>query len=290
MQIFPHPDRTPLIISGADHVDFLQGQLTQDVAALGLDRAPLSTLLTPQGRVLAIARLVPLDAAIAMIVPAETASAIAERLRRYVLRAKVSVVEPKDSLAAAGAIEDQPGEFTARFGAVSVGRCRRLDDGTRFVRLAGGAWLLAPRPALTPYLNAEADVARWERGAIAAGDPIVRAATSEHWTAQMLNLDRLDAISFAKGCYTGQEIVARTQNLGRIKRRMLRYRASSFDAPAPGSAIVSGDERVGEVVRAEPVADGTELLAVVNLEARGAELKTAAGARLVELPLPYPLA
>jgi folate-binding protein YgfZ len=289
MQIFPHPHRALLLISGADRVSFLQGQLTQDVATLEPERTRLSAVLTPQGRVLAVALLAQLDDSIVMTLPAQLVAAIAERLHRYVLRAKVRITVPGEALEFAAALEEQPGEFAARFGEASVGRSRRLADRALFVRLAGGALLLAPRATLAGYLNAELDVARWERGAIAAGEPIVLAATSEHWTPQMLNLDRLDAISFAKGCYTGQEIVARTQHLGRVKRRMFRYRASTFEAPIPGSAVVHGSERVGEVVRSAQVADGAEVLAVVPLEARPAELRTEAGARLVELPLPYPL-
>ncbi len=290
MQLFSYPLRATIAIEGPDRASFLQGQLTQDVASLPRDRAPLSALLSPAGRALAIARIVPLDEAIVLVVPSETATALAERLRKFVLRAKVKVVLPGEALAVAAVVEDQPGELTQRFGPVPVGRCRRLDDGPEFVRLAGGAWLLAPAERLGAYVNAAADVARWERGAIGAAEPIVYAATSEHWTAQMLNLDRLDAVSFTKGCYTGQEIVARTQHLGRIKRRMFRYRAGSFDPPPPGSSLLLGAERVGEVVRSATAADGAELLAVVNLDARSRELTTEAGARLVELPLPYPLA
>ena len=289
MQIFAHPHRAVLLVAGADQASFLQGQLTQDVATLEPDRAQFAALLTPQGRVAAVTLLARLATGIALILPADIAAALAERLRRYVLRAKVTISEPGAALAVAAAVEDQPGELAGRFGDVGVGHTRRLEDGTQIVRLAGGALLLAPRAGLAPHLNAEPDVARWERGAIAAAHPIVVAATAEHWTPQMLNLDRMQAISFSKGCYTGQEIVARTQHLGRIKRRMFRYRAGSFVAPDAGSAVLRGAERVGEVVRSAPVADGAELLAVVSLEARGEELKSADGARLVELPLPYPL-
>jgi len=290
MQIFAYPARAALAIEGPDRESFLQGQLTQDVQGLEPGRAPLSALLTPQGRALAIARLVPLPDSIALIVPAETAAALKAHLSRYVLRAKAKVTLPGDALALAAVVEDRPGEVAAHFGALPVGRHRALGDGTTLVRLAGGSWLLGPVSALGRHENAATDVARWERGAIGAGEPIVYAATSERWTAQMLNLDRLEAISFTKGCYTGQEIVARTQHLGRIKRRMFRYRASTFEAPPPGAPLLLGEERVGEVVRSAVAADGAELLAVVNLDARSRELTTADGARLVELPLPYPLA
>ena len=113
------------------------------------------------------------------------------------------------------------------------------------------------------------------------------AGTSGHFVAQMLNLDVLDAISFKKGCYTGQEIIARTQNLGRIKRRLLRYRVDSGDAPAPLATLARDGTKVGEVLQAARVAQGAELLAVVNLEARDRTLALGDGREAVPLSLPY---
>ena len=106
----------------------------------------------------------------------------------------------------------------------------------------------------------------------------------------MLNLDLLAAISFTKGCYTGQEIVARTQHLGRIKRRMLRYVASDAAPPAPGDALLFDNAKVGEVVRAAPTAGGSELLAVVGLESRERALSSASGDAFAPAPLPYAIA
>jgi tRNA-modifying protein YgfZ len=287
MQVFPFPERAVILVSGPDRIAFLQGQLTQDVAALAPERVQLAALLSPAGRALALARLIAHGESVALIVPAALAAGLAERLRKYVLRAKATITL-EAGLALGAVLEEAPGETDARFGPAPAGTHAQLADGASLVRLAGRALLLAPAATLAPHLNAAADPARWERVAIAAGEPSVLAETQEHWTAQMLNLDRLDAISFSKGCYTGQEIVARTQHLGRIKRRMLRYRLAAAPPP-PGAPLLAGNERVGEVVRSAPTADGAELLAVVTLEARARELATADGARLSELPLPYPL-
>ena len=103
----------------------------------------------------------------------------------------------------------------------------------------------------------------------------------------MLNLDLLDAISFTKGCYTGQEIVARTQNLGRIKRRTFRYAIRSDEAPAPLTALHLDATKVGEVLMCARVAGGVELLAVVALDARDRPLRTASGHTALPLRLPY---
>jgi folate-binding protein YgfZ len=143
-----------------------------------------------------------------------------------------------------------------------------------------------------------------QTGLLPAGDPLGPAAalalvraglaqidltTSEEWIPQMLNLDLVGAISFQKGCYTGQEIVARTQHLGRIKRRMLRFAAPRAVPPPPKAALLKDGQKCGEVVLAAPADGGTELLAVVNLDARGAALCLDDGSACRLLPLPYPV-
>ena len=120
------------------------------------------------------------------------------------------------------------------------------------------------------------------------GEPEVYPATSEEWVPQMLNLDLLGGVSFSKGCYTGQEIVARTHHLGRIKRRLFRYHLTCDDLPAVGSGLLRGETRVGEVVRVARSAGRAELLGVVSLDASGAGLVTEQGrATCTPEPLPY---
>ncbi len=126
----------------------------------------------------------------------------------------------------------------------------------------------------------------WALAKIQAGEPTVTALTSGSWIPQMLNLDLLDAISFQKGCYTGQEIVARTQHLGRIKRRMFRYRVAGAP-PACLDALLHEAVKVGEVVDAATDGDYSECLAVTALDCRDRELFLADGRRCVPAPLPY---
>jgi hypothetical protein len=134
-----------------------------------------------------------------------------------------------------------------------------------------------------------ADLAAGQPGsleAIRAGRPTVVLASREAWIPQMLNFDLIDGISFSKGCYTGQEIVARTQHLGRIKRRTFRYTTGGA-APAPLTAVMDGSEKVGEVVNAAVAGVGCELLAVVALESAGRPLALEDGRTLVPASLPY---
>jgi folate-binding protein YgfZ len=130
----------------------------------------------------------------------------------------------------------------------------------------------------------------WRLAGIRAGLPQVYPETYETFVAQMLNLDVLGGISFEKGCYTGQEIIARTHFRGAIKRRMFRF-GSASTPPAPGTRILAGDHHAGDVVDAAATDEGSELLAVINLTQQQAalELESNRGESLRKLALPYPL-
>jgi folate-binding protein YgfZ len=283
--------RATLRIAGADRARFLQGQLTQDVGALNPAAVVSGALLSPQGRVLAVTSLIERDEAIVLLVPTELAGELLERLRRYVLRSKVTLTLPGEALAVAAVVPESRAELDAEFGAAADGAHQRLSAEVSLMRLTDRALLIGPAAALAARLGAGATPASpvaFELAAIRAGEPAVFGATTERWVPQMLNLDLLGAISFTKGCYTGQEIVARTQNLGRIKRRMFRYRTPDPAAvPESGEPLTLLDAKVGEVVRAAPAASGAELLAVVNLEARDEPLESAGGARFEPAKLPY---
>jgi hypothetical protein len=127
----------------------------------------------------------------------------------------------------------------------------------------------------------------WRAEDIRAGLPQIEAATSGEFVAQMLNLDLLDGISFNKGCYTGQEIIVRTQHLGRIKRRTLRYRLTGDTLPKPLEPMLREGVKVADVLTAARVSDGVELLAVANLESRDLPLRMQDGRTAQPAALPY---
>jgi tRNA-modifying protein YgfZ len=112
-------------------------------------------------------------------------------------------------------------------------------------------------------------------------------ATSEQFTPQMLNLDLVGGVSFTKGCYTGQEIVARTHHLGRVKRRSMRYVLPAGDAPAPMSNLLLDGARAADVLVTATLPDRVEVLAVTNLDAAGKALATADGRVAEPRALPY---
>jgi tRNA-modifying protein YgfZ len=143
-------------------------------------------------------------------------------------------------------------------------------------------------PAALARLAATADRAGESAAVLAEirlGLPVIAPETTERYVAQMLNLDALGAVSFSKGCYPGQEVIARVHNLGGVKRRARRYAASGTPPPL-GTAVLADARTVGEVVRSTAAESGCELLAVVEHGAAEAAL-TCGGAPLRELPLPF---
>ena len=146
-------------------------------------------------------------------------------------------------------------------------------------------------PAATEIIEPPAYRERdWRLAGIRAGLPQVYPQTYESFVAQMLNLDLLGGIAFEKGCYTGQEIIARTHFRGAIKRRMFRFRCEC-PPPVPGTRVLAGEQHSGDVVDAAATSDGCELLAVVSLAQQDAELELESnrGSRIQKLALPYAL-
>lgn len=291
---FALPDLGVLRIGGADARSFLQGQLSNDLQRLAPDRALLCALNTPQGRVVAILRLVERADGIAAILPAALIAPVMERLRRYVLRAKVTLTDESSRLAVAGTL----GAAVARNDDTEAPPSSPLGDHPDSGQISTHPWpgsarrlLLGPASALAPAAPVSATLSeRWRLSAIECGEPQVYPETSDLFVAQMLNLDLVDGLSFSKGCYTGQEIIARTQHRGRIKRRMLRYRVNDAGALRPGEQLVLDEGRAGRIVEyAARSASESEILAVVPLERpeRAAADPTLRTLSVERLPLPY---
>jgi folate-binding protein YgfZ len=271
-----------LRVGGEDAARFLQGQLTNDTRLLADGRTQFSACTTPQGRVVALLRLRQTDDAIYALLPQELAATVATSLRRFVLRAKVDLQVATDLRVAWVPRALCPSPESGATGIVSFdyapGRRVIATDGTTLQTMAAPS--IEPRPEIEN---------EWRAADIAAGLPQVFAATSGAFVPQMLNLDRLDAISFTKGCYTGQEIVARTQHLGRIKRRTLRYRLPPGTEPAPLAGLSLDGQKVAEVVMSATRDEAVELLAVTTLEALGRTLLAEDGREAVPVEMPYGL-
>jgi hypothetical protein len=271
-----------LRFSGADARSFLQGQISNDAQRLAENIPVFAAYSSPQGRVLSLIYLLPHSSGIAAILPREILQPTLERMRKYVLRAKVRIEDAGDSLAVGG-----------RFSAASESNYMERDGiGTAPVgHDPKRSWIIGA-PGTVDGLDAAGAAGfeqAWRLADIRAGLPQVYAATSEAFVAQMLNLDLLDGISFTKGCYTGQEIIARTQHLGRIKRRLHRLQLPS-GAWSIGQAVHLRDGRQGRLTEVIESDGLVEALAVLNVEANPPTAGEAAPAQWVdaaELPLPY---
>jgi tRNA-modifying protein YgfZ len=278
LALCPLEDFGVLRFEGADARKFLQGQLSNDLGRLSPGTILRAGLHNPQGRTVALLWLAArADNEILAMLPRELLDPVASQLRKYLLRSKLVISDES-----AG---------TPLFGAWTHGARLALQE----------SWALADdRAVLIGVTQAsESGTTRmsrqqWRALDIAAGQPQVYATTSAQFVAQMLNLDCIDAVSFTKGCYTGQEVIARAHYRGRVKRRMQRFESLHPCVLNPGDSGHLADGRAYRVVEALQRPDGCcEFLAVAPLPGTVAESSAAAVAgeplRARALPLPYAL-
>jgi folate-binding protein YgfZ len=268
-----------LAFRGPDAARFLQGQLSADVEKLESGAATLAGLHSPQGRTVAVLALLrTTHEEVLAVFPRELVGPVDQRLRKFILRAKIQIEDMSETLRVIG----MPA------GADSVAGYAQLPWGDRRM-------LLVPAARAAEFNGGASERTNWERADIASGLPQVYTATSEAFVAQMLNLDLLGAISFDKGCYTGQEVIARAHYRGRVKRRLQRWQAAAGATPRAGDSARTADGRALTVVRAAlDLNGGWDLLAVGTFAsggAAGAPESTAPvqpDAIVVNGPLPLP--
>jgi folate-binding protein YgfZ len=251
-----------LAVTGDDAAAFLQAQLTNDVAALDPGMAQWNGWCSAKGRLLATFLLVRRAEGFLLVLPAELAAPIAKRLAMFVLRSKVKIEDVSARYAQRGIIgtraKPAPMRALEEDGAIVVG----LEPGRFIAFLPAGAAPAANTPLET-----------WELASIRSGVPTIVAATQEAFVPQMANFDLVGGVSFKKGCYPGQEIVARTQYRGILKRRMALAHLAGSQRPQPGQSVYSsafGDQSAGTIVNAAPApGGGFDLLVVAQVEGLG---------------------
>lgn len=270
-------DWAPIRIAGPDAEPFLQGQLSSDLGLLSPQRAQWSGWSSAKGRLLVLP-LVVRDAAgaIDLWMPAALVEPVLKRLRMFVLRSKVVLEDGRQQRAALGLMGPEVGAALSTLGLPApVGRLEVAHaNGIQVLRAEGEAprfLLLDTRERLHALFPGVSEaVQAWRAAEIAAGVPIVLPPTQDHWVAQMVNLDLLGGVSFGKGCYTGQEVIARLHYLGNLKKRLFVLRGEG-PAPAPGTDIhdAAGDgQAVGEIVEAAEQGAGFIATAVLQLARR----------------------
>lgn len=293
--------------SGEDAKTFLQSQLTCDIRKIDPRRAQYGSYCTPKGRILATFLLWQQGEDFLMQLPASLAVAVQKRLSMYVLRAKVTLTNASDDWIRVGIAGPRTAALIETITGTSGGFGQSLqvthDKEISFLYLSQQRieliTTLENAPGLWDRLSQHATAvgARcWDRLTIAAGIPVILPETQEMFLPQMINLDAIGGVSFKKGCYPGQEIVARTQYLGKLKRRMFLAHISTAQTITAGDALYSSDmedQSSGNIVNAAlSPHGGFDVLAVIqqsSVDTYPVHWQSLQGPVLEIIPLPYPL-
>jgi len=276
-----------LEVTGDDARAFLHAQLTNDIEKLDSDHACLAGWCSARGRLLASFLVIPHSGGYLLQLARDLVPAIAKRLSMFILRSKVKIADASASWVQVGTGEASLAELGIKPAGedLAVGRTGNLIA----VRVSAERYLLlAPQSDRARLESISAmDETAWALEEIRSGRPLVTQATQDQFVPQMVNYERFGAVDFQKGCYPGQEIVARAQYRGQVKRRMVRVRTP---VPLRAGQDLFSDDLPGQASGTVVNASGDEALAVVQLSTieKGAALRAdASGAPLQVLPLPY---
>ncbi len=306
--IAPLPGLGLIAASGEEAATFLHGQLTNDVQKLDESSARLAGYCTAKGRLLATLLMWREQQTIFLQLPRSLQPAIQKRLQMFILRAKAKLADAGTTYAALGLAGPAAAHALAEWFPVLPQQAydKTSNGNGTLIRLADAAsspryqWIAAPDtlvaawPRLVQHLAPTASQA-WRLTDIRAGVPSITASTQEQFVPQMINFELIGGVNFKKGCYPGQEIVARSQYLGKLKRRTLLATIDSDTAQAGNEvfAVTDPGQPCGMVVNAEPLGEG-RALALVELKLAAAEeaihLGAADGPALHFHDLPYELA
>lgn len=240
---FALSDHRPVALSGRDAVAFAQAQTMNDVAALRDGEWHWNGWLTAKGRVIALFAVIRIDAeTLWLLLPDMDADAFVMQLRRFQFRSKVTI-EVRDNLRIAGRLQASD-LASGNHWAGDPGGAIELDlSGTLDADHPGRSLRIGPEVEAPADASA---VTRWRRSDLEHGWPRLDASQAEQWTPQQLSLERLRAYSVKKGCYPGQEIVARTHFLGQAKRGLALVHSSAL--LATGADLVSGGAAIGTII------------------------------------------
>ena len=294
-----------LRVSGEEAEAFLQSMLSNDISEVSKTRAQLSSLNTAKGRMLTTLLIWREENDYLMQLPRELCIAISKKLSMYVLRAKVKITDVSEEIISLGL----SGEHAQGILHTQLGELPQLPldvshaDFGSVIKINGLRWqintTLRQAPALWMKLSEKAwsvSSGCWDWLNIRSGIPFILPNTQEQFVAQMVNFDLIKGVNFKKGCYPGQEIVARTQYLGKLKRRMYLAHIAADEKPRAGDELFSADmegQATGMLVNvANAPTGGYDVLAVVQITSHATHsvhLGKLQGTQLAFDILPYPL-
>ncbi len=289
--------------TGEDAQTFLHNQLSCEVSALASGRVTYGAYCTPKGRILASFLLWRSEQGFFMQLPSSLREAMQKQLSKFILRSKVKAADASGDWTLIGVAGTDAAVLVQRvIGQAPQGECgvAHTSDAT-VIRLPGERFeIAAAKDKALRILDGLAagaektEAEHWEWLDIRAGIPTVTPATQEAFVPQMVNLDVIGGVSFEKGCYPGQEIVARMHYRGTLKQRMYLVNIAGSENPQAGDKLYGGgfgDQACGTIVNAaRSPGDGYDALAVIQIagaDAGGIHWKTLEGPLLKLLPLPY---
>jgi folate-binding protein YgfZ len=279
--------------------------LSNDINEVTEDRAQLSSLNNPKGRMLASMLIWRSGNDYLLQLPRALCEPMRKKLSMYVLRAKVKFSDASDEIVMLGLSGENAQEILHRqfgelpqqpYGYTDFGQAGvlRYSD-TRFQISTAAQYAPALWQAFSQHAQAAGSVC-WDWLNIHAGIPVILPLTQEQFVPQMVNFELLGGVNFKKGCYPGQEIVARMQYLGKLKRRMYLAHLDSDAAPQPGDELYSADmegQASGMIANVSPAPgggyDALAVLQISSVESQTVHWKSLQGAVLQFLTMPYPL-
>jgi folate-binding protein YgfZ len=271
---FALPEHSVVALGGRDAVAFAHAQFMNDVTALAVGEWQWNGWLTPKGRVIALFALVKRDAeTIWIMTHGADADSLTQQLQRFVFRRKTTIAV-RDDLRVSGGFQTPSSTQAARVGNERpdvVELDLSADGGRRCLRISADAAF--PNATLA---------ARWKAFDLAHGLPWLPPSQLEQWTPQQLSLDRLQAYSVKKGCYPGQEIVARTHFLGQAKRELVLFEADAI--VSEGSEISTDIRPLGTIVSTAQFGDDCLALGVMPIDRNATPMNTG-GVAIIERPL-----
>ncbi|NWC90900.1 MULTISPECIES: folate-binding protein YgfZ [unclassified Pseudomonas] len=290
-----------LAVRGSDAAKFLQGQLTCNLNYLSDTQASLGARCTQKGRMQSSFRILLQGDGVLLAMASELLEPQLADLKKYAVFSKSKLTDESAAWVRFGVSQADP--VLASLGLELPAETDSVVHSDELIAIRvspGRAELWAPaaqaealHSQLAAKLN-EGELNQWLLGQIRAGIGQVMPQTRELFIPQMLNLQAVGGVSFKKGCYTGQEIVARMQYLGKLKRRLYRLSLNAGELPEPGTPLFSPthNSAIGEVVMAARAGELIELLAVLQAEAAESgdvHVGTLEGPGLQLLDLPYSL-
>lgn len=304
--IAPADDIGLILVTGDEAQDFLQNQLSNDISLIDESHFQFSAYSTPKGRMLGIFRIVRISNGYILITPRSMVLDLMQCLHRYVVQAKVALADASAHFSRFIVQTDNQQIIEDSLLPTEPGKVYQ-DDDLISLQLESPA---GERRYLLLYLSEQLAITQWTAWAallspagfqsfrlseIKAGIPVIYAQTSEAFVLQMSNLNVLNGVSFKKGCYPGQEIVARMQYLGTLKRRMFLARLESSKLPLPGDEVVvqgkASADGSGKIVDAELDEDGNchflYIAQISKAENGQLELLDQPGIVIENIDLPY---